>query len=90
MALTVTEELGQIEVVGEYNIIHVQKNITIENDGELVSKSNHRSSIPPGQDYSSEEQKVQDACAFFHTAEVIAAYEAFLTAQDESIVGGAN
>ncbi|SVC43713.1 uncharacterized protein METZ01_LOCUS296567, partial [marine metagenome] len=30
MALTAREELGQIEVVGEYNIIHVQKNIIIE------------------------------------------------------------
>jgi len=37
--------------------------------------------IAPGDNYSLEDQAIQDVCAALHTPEVIAAYQAHLAAQ---------
>jgi hypothetical protein len=49
---------------------------TIVEDGNVISQSYHRHTIPPGQDYSNECDKVKAICQATHTAEVIAAYQA--------------
>lgn len=55
-----------IETIG--SIIHV----AIEQDGVIVS----RTTIAPGDDYSSQPPEVQAACAKVHTPDVVAAYQA--------------
>jgi hypothetical protein len=53
-------------------------------DNEL-SKSYHRWSIAPGQDYSDQPDNVKAICAVAHTPAVIAAYEAAQAAALERI-----
>ena len=72
-----TEETiaDKIEVV-ENGTVQVRTANIIKRDGEEISRSFHRNVITPGQDYSAEDQKVQDICAAVHTQEVIDAYAA--------------
>ena len=52
----------------------------ITDDGNQVSCKFHRWCIVPSQDYSTQEQQVQDICKVAHTLEVIAAYKTQLEA----------
>ena len=54
---------------------HVVKSME---DGQQISGSFHRHVVAPGDDYSSEDPRVQAICAATHTPEVIAAYQASL------------
>lgn len=79
MALTKQTKIDRIEVV-ENGIVQVrQATIITDNDNE-VSRTFHRWCIAPGEDYSTQEQQVQDICKVTHTPEVIAAYQAQLEA----------
>lgn len=79
MALTKQTKIDRIEVV-ENGIVQVrQATIITDNDNE-VSRTFHRWCITPGEDYSTQEQQVQDICKVTHTPEVIAAYQAQLEA----------
>jgi hypothetical protein len=62
------------EVV-ENGTVQVRTATRIVEDG-VISQSYHRHTIPPGQDYSNECDKVKAICQATHTAEVIAAYQA--------------
>jgi len=73
--------VDQIEVVGN-GIVQVRTATRIVEDGKELSKSYHRHTIAPGQDYSNESERVQAVCAAVHTPEVIAAYQA----QQEAII----
>lgn len=75
MALEKTVAVDQIEVVG-IGIVQVREATVITEDGKQISKTYHRHTITPGQDYSSEEPRVQAICAAVHTPECIAAYQA--------------
>lgn len=67
--------IDKIEVV-ENGTVQARQATRIMEDGQELSKSYHRWTIAPGQDYSDQEPKVQAICAAAHTPEVIAAYQA--------------
>jgi uncharacterized protein (DUF2236 family) len=87
---TLTEEqvADKIEVVGEYSHVQVRTATIIKKDGVEISRSYHRHVVAPGQDYSNEDPKVQGICSAVHTAETVAAYEAFVAAQQEAQQAG--
>ena len=69
-----------IEVV-ESGVIQVRTKTSIKEDGVEISSKFHRHVVVPGADYSGEDAKVKSICAAIHTNEVIAAYEAIISAQ---------
>jgi hypothetical protein len=75
MALTEQNIADKIEVV-ENGIVQVRTANIVLKDGVELARNFHRHTIVPGQDYSAEDQKVQDICAAVHTQEVIDAYAA--------------
>jgi hypothetical protein len=64
-----------IEVI-ENGSVQVRTKTVIVEDGKQISGQFHRHIVAPGDDYSSEDAKVQAICSSIHTAEVIAAYQA--------------
>jgi hypothetical protein len=72
-------KIDQIEIV-ENGTVQVRQATIITEDGNQISKTYHRWCITPGEDYSAQEQQVQDICKVSHTPEVIAAYKAQLEA----------
>ena len=75
MSLEKEIKIDRIEVI-ENGIVQVRQATIITDNGNQVSKNYHRWCIVPGQDYSNQEQQVQDICKVSHTPEVIAAYQA--------------
>jgi hypothetical protein len=75
MALTKEVVIDKIEIV-ENGIVQVRQATKILEDGNELSKSYHRWTISPGQDYSDQPDNVKAICAAAHTPAVIAAYEA--------------
>jgi len=67
--------------VTEMGHVQVRTATRIVEDGNVISQSYHRHVVAPGQDYSNEDPKVQGICSAVHTAETVAAYEAFVAAQ---------
>ena len=76
MAITKKTEEDKIEIVGQFKHIQVRTATVIEEDGVELSRSFHRHTVAPGDDVSSESADVQALATQFHTAEVLAAYEA--------------
>jgi hypothetical protein len=64
-----------IEVVENGNV-QVRTKTAIMEDGKQISGSFHRHVVSPGNDYSSEDARVQAICKATHTAAVVAAYKA--------------
>lgn len=75
MALSKQVVVDKIEVL-ENGVVQVRTATRIVEDGEVISSSYHRHVVCPGDDYSSEDSRVQAICAATHTSEVIAAYQA--------------
>jgi len=75
MALDKQILIDRIEVV-ENGTVQVRQATIITEDGNQISRTYHRWCIVPSQDYSTQEQQVQDICKISHTPEVIAAYKA--------------
>ena len=73
MALTKEVVVDKIEVI-ESGSVQVRTATRIVEDGNIISSSYHRHVVKPGDDYSGEDEKVQNICAAVHTPEVIAAY----------------
>jgi hypothetical protein len=84
MALKKEVKIDRVEVV-ENGIVQVRQATIITEDGNQISRTYHRWTIAPGEDYSTQEQQVQDICKVIHTPEVIAAYQA----QQEARLGTA-
>ena len=82
MALTERTVEDKIEIVGDYKHIQVRTATVIERDGVEISRSFHRHVVAPGDDVSGESAEVQAIAAAVHTAEVIAAYQAHVAAQE--------
>jgi hypothetical protein len=80
MSLDKQIKIDQIEVV-ENGTVQVRQATIITEDSNQISRTFHRWCIAPGEDYSTQEQQVQDICKVAHTPEVIAAYEAQLEAK---------
>lgn len=78
MALTETTKVDLIEIT-ENGHIQVRTATVIERDGVEISRTYHRNAIPPGEDVSGEDPKVQAVANAIWTPEVIAAYEASLS-----------
>jgi hypothetical protein len=66
--------VDRIEVL-ENGCVQVRQKISIIENGSEISATFHRHVVAPGNDYSSEDAKVQAICAVVHTPEVIAAYQ---------------
>jgi hypothetical protein len=83
--LTEEQTVDKIEVVGDYSHVQVRTATIIKKDGVEISRSFSRHVVSPGDDYSNEDPKVQGICAAVHTAEVVAAYQALIAAQQSEI-----
>ena len=75
MSLDKQTKIDRIEVV-ENGTVQARQATIITDNGNQVSRTYHRWCITPGEDYSTQEQQVQDICKVTHTPEVIATYEA--------------
>ena len=74
------EIVDRIEVI-ESGVVQVRTKTAIKEDGVEISSKFHRHVVSLGDDYSTEDARVQAICAATHTAEVIAAYKAAIAAQ---------
>ena len=72
--------VDRIEVL-ENGCVQVRTRTSILEDNKQISGSFHRHVVAPGDDYSSEDARVQAICAATHTHEVINAYKAASAAQ---------
>ena len=81
MALTKTQKVDKIEIVGDYKHVQVRTATVIEEDGKELSRSFHRHVVSPLDDTANEEAQVQAICQAVHTDEVKAAYQEHLDAQ---------
>ena len=87
MALTKTQKVDKIEIVGDYKHVQVRTATVVLEDGVELSRSFHRHVVSPLDDTTNEEAQVQAVCAAVHTNEVKAAYQAHLDAQAEEMGG---
>ena len=79
MSLTKEQAIDKIEIV-ENGVLQVRQITRIMEDGKQLSSSYHRWSFVPGDDVSDQPANVQAIAAAAWTPAVIAAYQAFLTA----------
>lgn len=75
MALEKQTVVDLIETI-ENGCVQVRTCTRIIEDGKQISGTFHRHVVAPGDDYSTQDAKVQAICAAVHTADVIAAYQA--------------
>ena len=80
MSLTKTTTVDQI-TVNENGIVLYREATRIMEDGVQLSQTYHRSSFTPGQDLTGVPVNVVAICNTVWTAEVIAAYQAQIAAQ---------
>lgn len=69
------QTVDRIEVV-ESGAVQVRTKTAIKENGVEISSKFHRHVVAPGDNYSTEDARVQAICAATHTAGVIAAYQA--------------
>ena len=83
MALSETTVQDKIEVVdmGGWKAIQVRTATVISRDDVEISRSFHRHTVGPTDDWSGESTEVQAMCNTFHTTEAIAAYNAAQAAE---------
>lgn len=81
MSLSKQVAVDKIEIL-ESGCVQVRTATRIVEDGATISTNYHRHCVAPGQDYSTEDARVQGICAVLHTPEVIAAYQATITQQE--------
>ena len=80
MALEKIAVVDRIEVL-ENGCVQVRTKTVIMEDGKQIGGNFHRHVVAPGDDYSSEVDRVQAICAATHTPEVIEAFKAATAAQ---------
>ena len=78
MAITKEVSNETIEVSGQYKIIGVKKITTIKEDGEVISKSNHRTTHSPDTDVSILDADVAAIANTVWTQAVKDAYQAYV------------
>ena len=84
MSLTKSTTVDQITVT-ENGIVLYREATRIMEDGNQISQTFHRTSLVPGQDLTGIPANVVAHCNLTWTAEVIAAYQAQVAAQAESM-----
>jgi hypothetical protein len=82
MALTKEQVIDKIEVV-ENGTLQVRQVTRVMEDGKELSSSYHRWSFPPNSDVSAQPANVQAIASATWTPEVIAAYQAYMAAQQQ-------
>ena len=82
MALTKTQKVDKIEIVGYYKPVQVRTATIVSEDGAELSRSFSRHVVSPLDDSSGEDAQVQAICAAVHTQDVKDAYQAHLDAQE--------
>ena len=89
MALSETTVEDKIEVVdcGGWKVICVRTATIISRDDVEISRSFHRHTVSPADDWSGESTEVQAMCNTFHTASAVAAHKAQVVAAPDSPVG---
>ena len=75
MALEKVTVVDLIEVA-ENGAIQVRTKTAIMEEGLQISSQFHRHVVAPGDDYSTQDARVQAVCAAVHTPAVIVAYQA--------------
>lgn len=75
--------VDRIEVL-ENGCVQVRTKTAIKEDGVEISSKFSRHVVAPGDDYSTESDKVKAICAATHTKQVVAAYKAFVAQSQES------
>ena len=80
MSLTENKIIDQITVV-ENGTLQVREVTRIIKDGKQIAQTYHRWSFAPASDVSAMPQNVQSIAQAVWTAEVVAAYQAALAAQ---------
>ena len=80
MSLTENKTIDQITVV-ENGTLQVREVTRIIKDGKQIAQTYHRWSFAPASDVSAMPQNVQSIAQAVWTAEVVAAYQAALAAQ---------
>ena len=76
MSLTKEQVIDKIEII-ENGVVQIRQATKILEDGNELSKSYHRWTIAPGQDYSDQPDNVKAICEVTHTPAVIAAYKEY-------------
>jgi len=80
MAITKETAIDQITVIQNGTVLYREATRIME-DGNELSKTYHRNSLTPGQDLTGVPANVVAHCNVAWTAEVIAAYQAQVAAQ---------
>ncbi len=86
MAITKSTVVDQITVT-ESGIVFYREATTVVEDGNQIAKTYHRTSLTPGQDLSGQPANVVAIATAAWTPEVIAAYQAQITAQQAKMGG---
>jgi len=84
MSITKSTTVDQITVIENGTVLYREATRIME-DGNQLSQTFHRTSLTPGQDLTGHPANVVAICNVAWTAEVIAAYQAQLAAQAESM-----
>ena len=84
MAFTETKTVDQITVT-ENGIVLYREATRILKDGEQIAQTYHRTNLTPAQDLTGQPANVVAICNAAWTPTVIAAYQAQVAAQTESI-----
>jgi len=92
MALTKTQKVDKIEIVGDYKHVQVRTATIVSEDGVELSRSFHRHVLAPrvksgdtwgDTDISGETTEVQAVCNGVWTSAVKTAYETYMDAQSD-------
>lgn len=83
MAITKQTVVDQITVT-ESGIVLYREATKIIEDGKVLTQTYHRTSLTPGQDLTSQPEKVVAICNTVWTPEVVAAYQEQIAAQVEA------
>jgi hypothetical protein len=83
MSITKEKVIDQITVT-ENGIILYREATSFLEDGVAITKTFHRNSLTPGQDLTGVPEKVAAICNTVWTAEVIDAYKASLSKEQET------
>ena len=82
MALEKTTKEDKIELVdcGDWKIVQVRTATIITDDGTEISRTFHRHTVSPADDWSDASAEVKGICDLVHNDTTKAAYEAHLAA----------
>jgi len=84
MALTKSTVTDKIEVL-EMGQIQVRTATVISEDGTELSRTFHRHVLAPGDDTTGQDDRVSGIAAATWTTEVVAAWDAFIAAQEAEL-----